>query len=124
MNATDQQLTTIINSIRGHFWHSTSYSGALAILEDGRIRVNRDNTLTNSFEQSARSNCVSLGAISLFDFVTHSDLDLIGKDLLLKHKWPAVLLRHRPLTVLFGFKLSAHALFRAGDDPSTHAGSV
>jgi hypothetical protein len=109
MNITDQELRAIINSLRGYFWHSTSSSGALSILEDGRIRVNSDSRLPNSFEQSAVSNCVSLDAISLFDFVTHSDRDLIGEVLLLQHKWPYILLRHRPLTVIFGFKLSAIA---------------
>lgn len=97
----------IIAQLRGYLWHTTSVDGFRGIVSEKSIRVNRGD-LPNAWDQSSCSNCFEENAVSLFDFVTHRDEDLVGEDLLLLQKWPGVMFRHRP-TVFLGMAIESLA---------------
>jgi hypothetical protein len=102
MNA--EEALRILSALRGYVWHVTSVEGLRGIVQDERIRVNHGD-LPNAYAQSKRSNCVEAGGVSLFDAITHSDMDWIGEDLLMLAKWPGVMFRHRIHSVFLGFRL-------------------
>ena len=105
MKITVGSATSLIALLRGFLWHATSLKAFTAILVDKSIKVNRGD-LPNSCAQSACSNCAEENAVSLFDFVTHSDRDIIGEDFYLLDKWPSVMFRHGPDTLLLGIEFA------------------
>jgi len=108
----EQEAEKLIQFLRGYLWHTTSIDGFRQISAQNSINVNRGD-LQNAYTQSECSNCYEENAVSLFDFVTHRDRDLIGNDLLLLEKWPGVMFRHQP-TIFLGMELgplAPHLLF-------------
>jgi hypothetical protein len=74
----EQEAEKLIQFLRGYLWHTTSIDGFRQISAQNSINVNRGD-LQNAYTLSECSNCYEENAVSLFDFVTHRDRDLIGK---------------------------------------------
>jgi hypothetical protein len=91
---------SLIETLRSGLCHSTNVANYRAIVASGAIHIN-DGSLSFSHENSHRSNCFCMKAISLFDFETPTYPDIFAS--INRMRWESVLLRHQP-SVIFNLR--------------------